>query len=165
MTYKPKRVLNRVPFTTTFDPRVYDFFKHISSLWKILGTNHPHIAKFQEPPVLALRQPPNLKTLLVRSKLPSVQPSISQGNSPCGNARCRICRVMITSAVVNVPGGNMKLHPGQFSCNTSNVVYFLKCDLCSLGNYIGETRTSFRLRFNNHKSSIRRKLSVAYKYY
>lgn len=29
------------------------------------------------------------------------------------------------------------------------------CTICNSGNYVGETGTAFRLRFNNHKKSIR----------
>ena len=39
-------------------------------------------------------------------------------------------------------------------CNSSNVVYLITCQKCSL-QYVGSTVTKFRLRFNN-KSRIRR---------
>ncbi|KAJ8019512.1 hypothetical protein HOLleu_41141 [Holothuria leucospilota] len=42
-----------------------------------------------------------------------------------------------------------------FKCDSANVVYLLFCNKCSQGNYIGETKTPFRLRFNNHKQTIR----------
>ena len=48
------------------------------------------------------------------------------------------------------------MSPGNFNCDSSNVVYLLYCDRCPEITYIGETGTSFRHRFNNHKSSIRK---------
>ena len=158
LTYKPKGALNRIPFTTTYDPRVHHFFKHIKTLLKSLGDNLPHVTQFQNPPVLALKQPPNLRSLLVRSKLPKGSNDGPQGNTPCGNARCLVCKSMMTSTVIHVPGIDKTIHPGPFNCNTSKVVYFITCNLCPSGNYISETQTSFRLRFNNHKSTIRRRV-------
>ena len=65
---------------------------------------------------------------------------------------------MLSSESINVPGSELKIYPGNFNCNSSNVTYFLTCASCSMGNYIGETKSAFRLRFNNHTSSIRRHL-------
>ena len=47
------------------------------------------------------------------------------------------------------------MRPGNYYCNSSNVIYLIKCKKCDSGNYIGETSTFFRLRMNNHKKSIR----------
>ena len=43
----------------------------------------------------------------------------------------------------------------NLNCNSSYVVYLITCKKCSL-QYVGSTTTKFRLRFNNHKSRIRR---------
>ena len=43
----------------------------------------------------------------------------------------------------------------NLNCNSNNVVYLITCKKCSL-QYVGSTITKFRLRFNNHKSRIRR---------
>ena len=52
----------------------------------------------------------------------------------------------------------------HLDCNSENVVYLLSCRVCNL-QYVGSTVTSFRLRFNNHKSRIatHSKASRAYK--
>ena len=154
-----KTRLERIPLVTTHHPIIPPFFKQIKSLWHLLSTSHPTIEKFCNPPVLALKQPPNLQSLLVHSKHPRTPHSQPDGNKHCGNSRCMVCKFMLTSKTVSVPGSNVKLYPGNFNCNSSNVTYFLTCTRCSMGNYIGETKTPFRLRFNNHKSSIRRHLS------
>ena len=41
-----------------------------------------------------------------------------------------------------------------FDCNSSGVVYLITCKKC-LKQYVGCTTTSFKARFNNHKSSLR----------
>ena len=43
----------------------------------------------------------------------------------------------------------------SLNCNSCNVVYLITCKICGL-QYVGSTTTKFRLRFNNHKSRIRR---------
>ena len=43
----------------------------------------------------------------------------------------------------------------NLNCNSSNVVYLLTCKKCAL-QHVGSTITKFRLRFNNHKSIIRK---------
>lgn len=109
---------------------------------------------FSNPPVHARRQPPNLRKLLVRSSLES--PCNDKGNIPCGKPRCNTSHHVNTNPEVRI--GKSKIHLKPFSCDSSNVVYLLYCNKCSNSCYIGETRTKFRLRFNNHLSSIRRKV-------
>ena len=43
----------------------------------------------------------------------------------------------------------------NLNCNSSNVVYLIRCEKCSL-QYVGSTVTKFRLPCNNHKTQIRR---------
>ena len=57
------------------------------------------------------------------------------------------------------PGTTLKLYPGNFDCDSVNVVYILFCNKCTKGNYVGETKTKFRLRFNNHKHTILQRLT------
>ena len=42
-----------------------------------------------------------------------------------------------------------------FDCDLEGVVYLITCKKCGL-QYVGNTVMSFRLRFNNHKSSMMR---------
>ena len=43
----------------------------------------------------------------------------------------------------------------SFDCDSQGVVYLITCKRCGK-QYVGSTTTPFRLRFNNHKSSLRR---------
>lgn len=42
---------------------------------------------------------------------------------------------------------------GDFDCDTCNCIYLLQCSTCKF-QYIGQTETAFRLRFNNHKAHV-----------
>ena len=43
----------------------------------------------------------------------------------------------------------------SFDCDSGGVVYLIKCNKC-LKRYVGSTITTFRTRFSNHKSSMKR---------
>ena len=70
-------------------------------------------------------------------------------------SRCQICNIIDTRPSLKIPGTNITVWPDNYYCNSSNVIYLIKCKKCDSGNYIGETSTFFRLRMNNHKKSIR----------
>ncbi|KAJ8026589.1 hypothetical protein HOLleu_31468 [Holothuria leucospilota] len=67
---------------------------------------------------------------------------------------------IVTESVVTVPGTDINLHPGPFNCNSANVIYLIFCSICPHGNYVGETKTPFRLRLNNHKQTIRKNFQL-----
>jgi len=46
------------------------------------------------------------------------------------------------------------IRKGNFNCNSKFVIYRLVCKTCEK-QYVGSTKTAFRLRFNNYKSHFR----------
>ena len=94
-----------------------------------------------------------LRNILIRSNFPHTV--TSTGNKKCEKLRCQICNIITTDTVINIPGTSHIYHPGNYNCDSSNIVYLLMCNKCNYGNYVGETSTKFRLRMNNHKKSIR----------
>ena len=99
------------------------------------------------------RQPPNLGNILIKSNFP--HSVTSTGNKMREKPRCQICNIITTDTVINIPGTSHIFHPGNYNCDSSNIVYLLMCNMCNFGNYVGETSTKFRLGINNHKKSIR----------
>ena len=91
--------------------------------------------------------------ILIRSNFPHTVTSTC--NKKCEKPRCQICNIITTDTVINIPGTSHIYHPGNYNCDSSNIVYLLMCNKCNYGNYVGETSTKFRLRMNNHKKSIR----------
>ena len=51
----------------------------------------------------------------------------------------------------------MTVMPGNYNCDSANVVYLIHCQKCQEAQYIGETGGNFRYRFNNHTHSITQK--------
>ncbi|KAJ8031859.1 hypothetical protein HOLleu_25199 [Holothuria leucospilota] len=89
--------------------------------------------------------------MLLRCKLPDPNPKLIR-NIPCGKSRCQVCNYMNRRESLFVKGKT--LHPGNFKCDSVNVIYLFTCDLCPSTFYIGQTDKAFRLRFSNHKSRI-----------
>ena len=103
---------------------------------------------FSSTTLCAFRQPPNLRQMLVKTRI-STTPTIT-GNK---KSRCQICNIIDTRPSFKIPRTNITVRPGNYYCNSSNVIYLIKCKKCDSGNYIGETSTFFRLRMNIHKKA------------
>ncbi|CAJ0944652.1 unnamed protein product [Ranitomeya imitator] len=152
---------DRIPFVHDYHPLSYILHRSISRYWHILGTAHPRIKEFKEPFLPCFRRPRNIRDKLVRADIGTIQQTSTQrfltnpkyGTFPC--LQCTQCN--------NVTRGSTFYHPhngkqynikGYFTCDTSFVVYLIKCP-CGLC-YIGETTQPIKDRISKHKSTIRR---------
>ena len=108
---------------------------------------------FSSTTLCAYRQPPNLRQMLIKTRI-STTPTIT-GKKKCMKSRCQICNIIDTRHRMKIPGANITVRPGNYYCNSSNVIYLIKCKKCNSGIYIDETSTFLRLCMNNHKKSIR----------
>lgn len=107
---------------------------------------------FPTPPRVVYRRPKNIKDYLVHAK---TERAPKGGCRPCGKARCRVCKHMQTTTVAESTNSNFKhLIHATLDCDSSNVVYLLECGVCGI-QYIGQTDTAFRMRFNNHRAHVR----------
>ena len=106
---------------------------------------------FGEKPIVSFRRPRNLKEELVRAKLKD-EKVISVGMKKCGKSRCKVCGFVEEGRNLEEHGDKFKINY-LFDCDSEGVVYLISCTKC-IKNYVGSTITSFRKRFNNHKSSL-----------
>lgn len=110
-------------------------------------------AVFQQPPRVVYRRSRNLKDILVNAK--TEPPERAQGCRPCGKPRCKICPHVQTTNIARASRSNFKYEiKDNLNCDTPNVIYKLRCLVCD-EEYVGQTKTSFRKRFNNHKSHVK----------
>ena len=101
------------------------------------------------------RRTKNLKDHLVRAKLRREEEAVV-GMFKCGKNRCKICdSVAVGDKFKNNAEGRSFFINHRFDCDSEGVKYLISCNICGL-QYVGSTITSFRLRFNNHKSSLNR---------
>ena len=103
--------------------------------------------------MIVYRRPKNLKDNLVRSKLKG-EGSGDKGMRKCGKSRCQICNFVEEGSTLCRNGRTFHINY-LFDCDSAGVIYLIICKKCSK-IYVGSTITSFRRRFNNHKSSVKR---------
>lgn len=112
---------------------------------------------FVEPPRVVYRRNKNLRDSLTKSTL---NPSRGTGCMPCNKSRCQVCPHMRTTQKATSTASNFSVQiKGNFTCDTANVIYLLECTICSQ-QYIGQTETPFRIRFNNHRSHTKSLLNL-----
>ena len=99
------------------------------------------------------RQTPNHMRMMVKSNLSRI-PTIV-GNSKYMKPRCQVCDMLDTRNKLQIMGTSSTILPGNYNCDSCNIVYSLMCDKCNSGNNIGEASNRVRFRLSNHKKSIR----------
>ena len=113
---------------------------------------------FPSKPLVALKRTANLGNILVNTKpLSTPSDNLPHGTHSCGSSRCQICKSHTISEPFIKSNTNSSVFPikHHITCNSKNVIYVISCSKCGV-QYTGQTTTSLRIRFNNHKSSIRR---------
>ena len=151
-----ERERNRDYLVATFHPALSrNIYNIVKENHNILLCNEEHKKVFPVVPLISFRRCKTLKDMLVRSKICN-KPSISGFCKPCGKCNCQICHFLKESnSFSNMDGSRtFYLRVNNLNCNSNLVVYKLDCKTCGK-QYIGSTKTQFRLRFNNYKSQFR----------
>jgi hypothetical protein len=150
-----KKPNERVICALTFNPKLPSVSNIIHKHWKTMTTDKNMLEVFPKPPMVAFRQPPNLKSLLCRAKLPSNQKQkrIILGMKPCRNP-CNTCPYVSTTKVAKSSQTKEVINlKGSFNCNTMGIIYITTCEKCNI-QYIGQTERKLRDRFGEHLYNI-----------
>ena len=146
----------RVIMVLRFNPRLKSVSEIIKKHW-ISMTKDPILKKiFTDPPMLAFKQPPNLRSMLVRAKHPAKthSPRTLTGMHRC-NKPCKICHhVNVTKDFRGNQTDERFKMTGEFNCNTVGVIYLISCNKCSK-QYVGQTYRKFQVRIKEHIGDIR----------
>ena len=127
---------------------------------------------FKNPPIAALRQTPNLRSLLCKSKLPMINENSNndnktQGWKNCFNSGkskkpCKVCRFTFENTHQIVPNNTSYVHriKDNLDCQTKNGIYYWKCTYKACKDnpcteYVGKTKRTFLDRYYNHISYVR----------
>ena len=137
----------------TFHPALSGAGKITESLWPILHASEDIRSIFEEKPMTVYRRPKNLKDNLVRSKLMG-EDSGDKGMRKCDKSHCQICN-FVEEGSTFCRNGHIFYMNYLFDCDWAGMIYLIMCKKCSKV-YVGSTITSFRTRFNNHKSSVKK---------
>ena len=148
----------KTPFVVTYHPRLPDIGKILRELHPILESSERCKNALKSVPFVAFRKPKSLGDYLVHAKVDSRGPRDTDllGTVKCSSRRCEVCHYLEEKSEFKGSHEDRTYSINyHLDCNSSNVVYLITCQKCSL-QYVGSTVTKFRLRFNNHKSRIRR---------
>ena len=126
---------------------------------------------FKDAPMAALRQPPNLKKLICRSKLYPISRAAKytrtcHQNAPgwkkCGKGTLTCCPFALppTSQVTGEVSGYTHFIKDPVNCQTENCIYYWRCSKNKCKDfpkceYVGRTKRPFRIRLGKHKQYIR----------
>lgn len=91
-----------------------------------------------------------------RHNVTQINPNTEPGFWPCNkDSRCACCRKygQFTKKINSVATVEIIVLRGHTTCETSNVIYLVKCAKCSQ-QYVGETGNNIRTRANQHRSDI-----------
>ena len=118
----------------------------------ILASDDGHKKVFPDVPMVGFKNNKNLKAHLVRSQLPDLD---EVGRSkPCGGKRpCHLCENMKDTCTFKSKHLD-KVHKinKKYNCNSKMAVYLIVCEICG-EQYTGSTKTKFKSRANNYKST------------
>ena len=109
----------------------------------------------RNPPLVAYRRLPNIRTLLVRARFAQKQQLSYKENSRCQQVRCKTCRhIQPLKTFKSSVTGNTYPIKATANCKTANVVYVIECRKCKK-QYVGETENALHIQMNGHRSDIK----------
>ena len=123
---------------------------------------------FSLPPMIAFRQPPNLKQMICKSKLHEIQKRIKRdtrndgiGWKKCGKP-CPICPFTFDKCKEIIGKASNYHHKinQNLTCQTENIIYYWTCQKKNCTDYpeceyIGESKRTFQDRFGEHRDYIK----------
>ena len=136
----------------TFHPKLPSVSGIVNKHWKTL-TKDPALKDiFPQPPMVAFKQPPNLKRMLCHAKIPVKVTSHRnlRGMNKCIESSCSICPFVKNSKEIHSTTNNENFPiNGSFDCQTTCVVYLITCQKCKK-QYVGQTGRQLKNRIQNH---------------
>ena len=116
---KQQTLTKCLPLEPAYHPTIVPTNKAVLKEWKRYSNKH----LFGRTNLCARRQPPNLKQMLVKTRI-STTLTIT-GNKKCMKSPCHICNIIDTQPSLKIPGTSIAVRPGRNYCNSSNVIYLI----------------------------------------
>ena len=141
---------DRMVLAITHNPMLPSLSKIAQKHWRTMAKDKHSLEIFPQPPMIAYRQPPNLKQTLCRAKLPTAKRSQRQqhGMQRCLH-QCPVCIHMLDTRVIKAKNNDTYQMNGQFGCETTSVIYLATCLKCKK-QYVGQTLRRFYDRVMDH---------------
>ena len=161
-----KKQNDRVVLAVTFNPKLPSLSNIVKKHWNTM-TQDPILKKiFPKPPMLAFKQPPNLRKMLCKAKLPTQNQAKRKlkGTKPC-NEPCNVCPYVKTSNefMSTKTKETFKMND-LYTCNTKGIIYLTTCTHCNK-QYVGQTGRKFKERMKEHLYNMYKKTEVTGTHY
>ena len=150
---------NKITFNLTYYPAFQNVKKILAELHLLLTPDVAHKTVFTNVPTIGFKNDRSLKDHLVRAVLPNID---AEGRSkPCGGKKrsCEVCKSVNDTSYFKRrdTGETFDILKGPLDCNSNHVIYLFECKKCQYRfPYVGSTKTKFRYRINNYKSTHRK---------
>ena len=151
--------MKRPVFVLDYNPRLPSVPQIQSKHWRSMTNKDQYLSKvFQSPPLTAFRRDNNLKSILIRSKVPKepeLHPKrILKGMTKCGKS-CPACPFILEGKNIKTNTNEKWILSKEFTCESFNVIYMIECqkDKCKL-RYIGQTQRQLKYRLAEHRGYI-----------
>ena len=149
------------PFVLTYNPNLPSINGLIKKHFHFLLSS-PNLKELFPPNsiISSFRRSKNLKEILAPSKCRKGSPESitlpSAGCFTCNKTRCDLCKNFLVNSQTfsSAQTGKTYFVRQKLSCNSANVIYLVHCKKCNL-QYVSSTTTEFKVRFRNHKSSMK----------
>ncbi len=145
---------------TTYNPAGNPNQLLIKGNWNLLGKSNTTFHLYRHQVVHGYRRPPNLRDMLVHSRLKIIQPTqpgISgkpDHHKECKDRNCRYCPRFNQLGHITSPTTKVKSKCcTNYTCHSSNLIYCLRCTHCNL-LYVGQTKRELKKRLVEHFSYI-----------
>ena len=169
---KKEEKTDRVIAPIDFNPILPKISEVFSKHYRAMLFKKPELkSTFPNPPMAALRQPPNMRKILCRSSLYPISRSdrfvrnshrSAPGWKKCGKGSTTCCPFTLppTSQVVGNFTGYKHDIRDSVNCETRNCIYYWKCVKSNCRDfpkceYVGLSSRSFKERFAEHKQYIK----------
>jgi hypothetical protein len=159
---KQKIKQKRPIFALQYDPRLPALQPIIAKHWRSMKIKDKYLKEcFPEPPLTAFRRQPNLRNLLIKSKVPAPIDRYPKrklkGMTSCGK-QCPACPYILEGNKVKIDEKSTWNIEKKFSCESFNIIYLLNCNKCKQ-KYIGTTGRQLKSRIAEHKGYIAQQVS------
>ena len=157
---------NRVMFTVTYNPKLPSISKIIVKHWRTMTRDKKLLNTFEQPPMVAFKQPQNLQKMLCHAKLPPKKTGREHpARAMWGMKKCtKPCpidiHVLPSKKVKSSQTGETFVIKGNFKCFTEGVIYVTTCDICKK-QYIGQTGRSLHTRIREHMYDLKKGKNVS----
>ncbi|KAJ8036310.1 hypothetical protein HOLleu_20245 [Holothuria leucospilota] len=160
---KKSRKKNHCPLGVTRNPRLPLLSNIVKRHFPILQLSPIFSKTFPNPPSVIYKQPPNLKSLLVKAKIR--EKHNFKGCFRTHDQRCVTCSVLKeTSTFQSKSTGQIFQVKGDLTCTTKGVIYLLNCLDCQK-QYVGETGSELRIRHRGHRQEFKKALTPIGKHF